>query len=214
MSLAGKLATLFPLIHLVLILGTTVHFIRAPGILPLGAWLFVLYLLAPLLQRCLQFLFPLEEGTSDILQKGLNPWWLSHQIQMIYMAFPFLEAAIRMIPGCYSAWLRLWGSRLGKNIYWTPGVQVYDRGLLVIGDHVIIGERSSFVSHVITPKKDQGLLLIKKVVIEDRAFIGAGSVLSPGCLVKAGSFVRAGTEFYPHSVWGPEGLEQGKIHGR
>ncbi|MDJ0694669.1 GH3 auxin-responsive promoter family protein [Mastigocoleus sp. MO_188.B34] len=33
-------------------------------------------------------------------------------------------------------WLRLWGSKVGEGIYWTPKIEIADRGLLEIGDRV------------------------------------------------------------------------------
>ena len=60
-----------------------------------------------------------------------------HQLQVLYSAFP----ALRLVPGLYSAWLRLWGSRVGRAVYWTPQVKITDRGLLKVGDGVVFGHR-------------------------------------------------------------------------
>lgn len=213
MSLTGKIAAFLPVIHMALILVSLFHFLRDAEILAFVLLLFCIYLYPLLLWRLLNFLAPLQEGESNILERQYSPWWFSHQIQLVFIALPALEGVLKLIPGAYSLWLRAWGSRIGKNVYWTPGVIVYDRSLIEIGNGVIVGERAIFVSHVISPKNSAGILLIKKIQVEDGAFIGAGSVLSPGCQIKAGVLVRAGTEFYPESVMSSEGLIKGKIRG-
>lgn len=214
MSWSGKISMLFAPLHVLISLVLLVMAIRDFSILSILSFLFFLYLLPILIWRFLNVFFPLSEGTSNILDPGYNPWWISHQLQMTFMAYPFLESTLRLVPGAYSLWLRLWGSQIGRQVHWTPGVIVYDRSLLDIGDHVIIGERATFVSHVITPKESQALLLIKKCIVEKAAFIGAASVISPGCIIKEKAVVKAGTEFYPDSVWSKEGLVTGKIRGR
>jgi acetyltransferase-like isoleucine patch superfamily enzyme len=213
MSLSGKLAMLFAPIHILMSLLTLVMAIHQFSLILGLIFLFILYFMPVLLWRVLNAVIPLREGKSNILDPGYNPWWISHQLQMSYMAYPFLESTLRLVPGLYSFWLNLWGSKIGSGVHWTPGVSVYDRSLLIIGDGVIIGERASFVSHVITPKNGEALLMIKKCIVDKGAFIGAGSVISPGCHIKEKSVVKAGTEFYPNCIWSGDKLESGKIHG-
>jgi len=214
MSVSGKIAMLFAPLHVLVSMVLLIMTIHKLSFLYGLFFVLVLYFLPVMIWRLLNLFKPLQEGQSNILDPMYNPWWISHQLQMTYMAYPFLEATLRLIPGVYSFWLRLWGSRIGCQVHWTPGVSVYDRGLIEIGDRVIIGERASFVSHVITPKDGQALLMIKKCIVEKDAFVGAGSIISPGCLIREKSIVKAGSEFYPQSVWGRDGLEAGKIHGQ
>ncbi len=145
--------------------------------------LFSLYLFPLLSFRLIGLISPIKEGTDDLLKKKFNTWWAAHQIQTIYYVFPFLENILKVVPGLFSLWLRLWGSRIGKNVYWTPNIIVNDRSLLDIADNVILGHRIEFLSHVITPKDSQLLLYVKKISIGPNAFIGAGSRFGPGVII-------------------------------
>lgn len=214
MTIAAKLITLFPIIHLSLTLSQIYYFANRGNFYYLLSSLFCLYLLPILLKRIHDIFFKVKTGDSDIFAKSYCPWWTNHQLQMLYMSFPFIETAIRLIPGAYSLWLRLWGANIGKNVYWTPGVVIYDRDLLAIGDHCIIGEKALFVSHIISPKNGRGILTTEVIRVENNAFVGAGTVLSHGCLIKEGALLKAGSELYPRSVWGKSGLEAGRIKGQ
>lgn len=167
------------------------------ALLGLGSALAALYLVPPLVYRLHDRLAPLETGGSYLAGASYSPWWGGHQIQLIYLAFPGLESGLRLVPGLYSAWLRLWGAQIGRGVYWTPQVEIADRGLVEIGDGVVIGHRVTIAAHVIKPTKDNLLLLVRKVRIGDGAFIGAGAVLGPGVKVEPKAFVRAGAHLYP-----------------
>jgi acetyltransferase-like isoleucine patch superfamily enzyme len=214
MTLAGKLVTLFPIAQLGLTLGSLYYFVAHRCFVFLGLAVFFLYFLPIIIWRIHAIFSPLKLGESDIFGKFYSPWWTCHQLQMLYMAMPFLEAVLRIIPGCYSLWLRAWGSKIGKNVYWTPGVIVYDRNLLDIGDNVIIGEKAIFVAHIISPKNGTGVLELAVNKVENRAFIGAACCVSPGCLIREGALLKVGVELYPHSIYGKGGLEAGKIRGQ
>ena len=79
-------------------------------------------------------------------------------VQLLYGAVPLLETVLRLIPGAYSAWLRLWGSRIGKGGYRTPQVQVLDRSLLEVGDGAVFGHEVKVACRVIKPSRI-GILL-------------------------------------------------------
>jgi len=122
------------------------------------------------------------------------PWWGTHQLQRIYLAFPALEALLRLVPGLYSAWLRLWGSRVGRNVYWTPGVKLTDRSMFRIGDNVVFGQECAMSPHVITWRDGALRLLIKPITIGDGAVVGAQSGMGPGARIAPGATVRARQE--------------------
>lgn len=173
------------------------------GLLRLGLLLFVLYGLPVLAYRVHHWGYPLVEGISYLRGKPYSPWWGSHQIQLIYIAFPVLETALRLIPGAFSAWLRLWGAKVGQQVYWTPGLEIADRGLLTIGSRVVIGHRVGLYAHVIKPKHQDLLLYVKGIYIGDDAFVGAGSRLGPGVVVPPGSYLGAGSDLYPNQKIAP-----------
>ncbi len=62
---------------------------------------------------------PLKPGVSLIDERTFSPWLASHHIQAFYDALPFLESLLRVIPGFYSLWLRMWGSRVGYGVEWA-----------------------------------------------------------------------------------------------
>lgn len=197
MSWKSKLFNLFPLFHILLILVCVYHFVLNPNPLSFVSIFLGIYIFPLLCFRLFVILYPINEGESDIFGGGFSPWWAGHQIQLLFVAMPRLESLLIIIPGLYSLWLRCWGSKIGKQVYWTPGVVNYDRNLLEVGDNAIFGERSLTVAHVITPKKGKGILKIAKVRVGNRAFVGAGSVLSPGVTMDEKTFVRAGSNVFP-----------------
>ncbi|NET74012.1 MAG: acyl transferase, partial [Sphaerospermopsis sp. SIO1G2] len=139
---------------------------------------------------------------SYLIGKKYSPWWGSHQIQVIYIAIPLLESILRLIPGMFSLWLKLWGSKIGKNVYWTPSLEIADRSLLEIGDNVVIGHRVSISSHVIKPKKENLMLYVKKVKIGNNVFVGGGSMIAPGVVINDGQFIQVNTILLPNQKIG------------
>ena len=53
------------------------------------------------------------------------------------------------MPGLYSQWLRLWGSRVGANVSWHYDVMIKDRAHLQIGDDAKIKPCTVLSSHKI-----------------------------------------------------------------
>jgi hypothetical protein len=198
MTLLSKILLFFPAIVLLVTGGSLIYFAHSPSILSVLAVLFSLYGLPVLVYRLHQRVYPLREGISYLQGKEYSPWWGSHQIQVIYIAIPALEAVLRLIPGVFSGWLRLWGAKVGRNVYWTPGLEIADRGLLEIGDRVVIGHRVGIYSHVIKPRKQDLMLYVKKVKIGNDAFVGAGSHLAPGVVIEDGVYIPVITNLYPN----------------
>jgi acetyltransferase-like isoleucine patch superfamily enzyme len=165
------------------------------------------YLLPVLVYRCFVVLYPLELGLSNMTGQRFSPWWASHQIQLLYTAMPVLEAMLRMIPGLYSAWLRLWGARIGAAVYWTPRMEMHDRGLLRIGDNVIFGHKVELYGHMVTPKRTRLLLYTGLVTVGAGAFVGAGSRLAPGVVVGPGAVVPILTDLHMNARFPKEELD-------
>jgi acetyltransferase-like isoleucine patch superfamily enzyme len=109
--------------------------------------------------------------------------------------------ALRLVPSLFSLWLRLWGAKVGRGVYWTSKLEIGDRSLLDIGDGVIFGHGVGIYSHAIKPKKDNLMLYVKKVTIGDRAFISGGCRLGPGVEIKAGAYLPVTTDLYPNQKW-------------
>ncbi|BAY21229.1 hypothetical protein NIES2100_09790 [Calothrix sp. NIES-2100] len=198
MTFLSSILLFFPTFILMLTGGTIVYFAYSPSIFSILAVLLSIYGLPLLVYRLHQWVYPVQEGISYLLGKEYSPWWGSHQIQVMYIAIPVFEAVLRLIPGAFSFWLRLWGAKVGRDVYWTPGLEIADRGLIEIGDRVVMGHRVGISSHVIKPRKQNLMLYVKKVKIGNDVFVGAGSVLAPGVVISDRTFLQAATNLYPN----------------
>lgn len=196
MTLGGRLISIFPIFHGIMILLSGICFVLFQNLIWLAAVVFSLYFLPVLAFRIHNIFFPLTEGTFDLGERKYNVWWASYQMQFMFVSFPFLETPWHFIPGGYSCWLRMWGSTVGKNVFWTPRVEIIDRGLLHVGSNVVVGHVAAFCSHAITPKKSKLLLIVKKIQLGDGSFIGADSQFGPGAVALPGEMVSVKTARY------------------
>lgn len=201
MTLFSKLFLLFPAFEMLLIAVCTLRLVIVPTVADILLLIFVIYGFPPFVFRLVGLLSPVnKEGGSWLDGKVPSPWWIGHQIQLIYVAFPQIEALLKLIPGAFSFWLRLWGSKIGRRVYWTPQVEIMDRNLIEIGDNVILGHRVFCSSHIINRKSGgRTALFVKKIKVGEKAFIGAGVHIGPGVEVAPNAFVPAGTDLYPNS---------------
>lgn len=170
------------------------------GLVRFVGLLFVLYGLPVIAHWLHARVYPVVEGVSYLKGEAYSPWWGSHQLQSVYIAFPVLETVLRLMPGVFSAWLRLWGAQIGAQVYWGSIGEIADRGLLTVGDRALIGHRVGLYAHIIKPKRANLLLYVKAIEIGDDAFIGSGSVIGPGVVVSEGAFLEAGSEVYPNKT--------------
>jgi len=156
---------------------------------PAAAWLTpaILFLLPPLVVRASTWWSPLASGRVEPGSRGFLHWWFAAQWQVIFTRLPMLEEMIRMVPGLYSLWLRLWGARVGALVYWSPAVVILDRPLVRIGERVVFGVGARLTPHVLAPNGARRMALyLATITIGDDALIGAYSVLLPGCEVADG----------------------------
>src|ERR1044072_2436606 len=109
MTLLGRIISFYPTMILLLLLADILWFGYWPSVIQPMLFLFIIYILPPLSLRAHQAVFPIKEGRSNLAKRQYSPWWGAHQIQVLYTAVPQLEALLRIIPGAYSAWLRLCG---------------------------------------------------------------------------------------------------------
>jgi hypothetical protein len=198
MTVLSTILLFFPTLVLILIGAAIVYLAYAPSIFSVVAVLLTIYGLPVLVYRLHQWVYPVGEGISYLIGKEYSPWWGSHQIQVIYITIPVFEAVLRLIPGAFSCWLRLWGAKVGRDVYWTPALEIADRGLLEIGDRVVVGHRIGISSHIIKPRKQNLMLYVKKVKIGNDVFLGAGSILAPGVVIGDGTFLPMDTNLSPN----------------
>lgn len=196
----ARLLALVPAAFVGLMIACVVWALAAKSPYPLLCLPFVVYVLPPFAFRVHQRWFPIRLGASRLVGARYVPWWGAHQFQLIYIAIPQLEALLRLVPGLYSLWLRCWGAKIGKSVYWTPLVEISDRSLLVIGDNVVVGHRAGMYGHIIRPTRDNLMLYCKPVIIGAGAFIGAAAVLGPGSKIKERAFIEAAARVHPNEV--------------
>jgi acetyltransferase-like isoleucine patch superfamily enzyme len=201
MTLRARLMVLFPALHATAIFAAIVMFVLLRTGWSLASIPLAAYALPLVTFHLHQRLCPIQVGTHSIVQ-GYSPWFGTHMIQQGFIAMPFLESLLRLFPGVFSVWLRLWGARIGKNVYFAPGFEIADRSLLEIGNGVIFGYGVKMSSHYITPSRQYGgmKVYIRGLRFEERCFVGASSRFGPGVEVRAGAFVRADTDHYPDTV--------------
>ena len=162
----------------------------------------VLWLIPPLLCRALLARCPLADGSHALGSRVFWVWWASLKLQTLYLRLPFLEEILRLVPGLYSNWLRLWGARIGRLTYWAPGLEITDRPLLDVGDEVVFGGKARLGAHVMRRGATGQLeLLVGRIRIGHRCSIGAQSTLGPGVQLDDDEFTRAFFLAPPFSHW-------------
>jgi len=168
----------------------------------LGASLVALYLLPPSLARVIRGIRPLPEGRIPVRSGDFLEWWALLQLQVVFCRLTFLEELLRMVPSLYSAWLRLWGAKIGRLTYWAAGTLILDRSFLEVGDDVIFGAGVRINAHVLEKRDDGELeLLLGTIKIGDRASVGGYSLITSGCEIAAGEATHAFLIMPPFSRW-------------
>ncbi|MGB3496092.1 MAG: hypothetical protein WBA57_25405 [Elainellaceae cyanobacterium] len=200
MTFLSRILALFPTIAILLDLAAVGWFCARPSFWSAIAIPLAVYGFPVIIYRLHQWRYPIESGISYLQTDTYSPWWGSHQMQVIFIAMPALESILRLVPGFFSAWLRLWGAKVGTQVYWTPGLEIADRGLLEVGDRVVFGHQVELYAHVIKPKKNDLMLYVKPIIIGDDAFIGAASRISAGTVIANGTYVPAKTDVHPNST--------------
>ncbi|MDO9183430.1 MAG: hypothetical protein Q7U04_13530 [Bacteriovorax sp.] len=162
------LVGLLPAMHVILMVGLLIRGIVEKDLSIIFTLLFVAYILPPLMWRLLNPLIPTQMGTSFLgaHTETVNGWFVSYQIQQIYNALPFLENSLKLIPGLYSSWLRLWGARIGDDVSWTLQSKIIDRPFIHIGDRCHVGQSAILSAHTINKKGELYHLHLKEIIIE------------------------------------------------
>jgi hypothetical protein len=161
------------------------------------------YLAGPLVVRFTTLLKPLPQGRFDINSGSFLLWWFTAQWQVVFNRLPWLEELLRMVPGLYSTWLRLWGARVGKFVYWSPGLIILDRSLVDVGSRVVFGVGVRVNPHVLAPDEATGRmsLTVGKVTVGDDALVGGYSFLPSGATVASGELLPGMRTMRMFSEW-------------
>ncbi|MGE0186639.1 MAG: hypothetical protein AB7Q23_12685 [Hyphomonadaceae bacterium] len=192
MTAADRLFSYFPLLMTAATFLALGVFAQWPNLWSTLLLLFIVYVLPPIVQRIMFRWAPLKIGVSPIDGRKFSPWLASHHIQAFYDAQPYLESLLRVIPGFYSMWLRMWGSRIGYGVVWPVRMDVLDRGLVEIGNRVVFDREVELAAHVRQKTEGGGArVLVRGVRVGSHAFIGAGARIGPGASVPSNANVPA-----------------------
>ena len=189
------LCNYFPILH-VIACACCLVFVPGWG-WKLGTFLCCLYLVPVLCTRIALAVHPLRNVKVKTYTADHYVWWFTFCTQTLFLRFPFLEEALRTVPALYSLWLRLWGSKIGKLVYWTPGTFILDRPFLIIGDHAGLGLGTRLCSHIHVGDE----LWLAPIDIGANAVTGAYSLIGPGTVLKPGEKTKVGFISPPFSVW-------------
>ena len=161
-----------------------------------------LYLAPPLAARLLLAIAPFGKTVIAMGTRDFFTWWALLGFQMIFCRFPALEEALRVVPALYSFWLRLWGARIGRLVYWSAGTRVLDRSFLDIGDDVIFGAGVRLNPHVLARNASGELeLVLAPVKVGARAIVGGYSLLTAGTEIMPGECLQALLVSPPFTRW-------------
>lgn len=206
-----KIFFFFPILHLALFIFAIFYVLKSTSLASISFFLFISYFLAPLIWRFARLFFdqPIGIGKLGKKAKGGNPWYIAYQLQKLYNSHLWLERSIKLIPGLYSAWLRLWGSKIGKKVNWVAGAQVLDRTHLIVGDRCLFGHQCCISSHAIKKQGDTYSIYVNNVTIGDDCVVSYLSTISPGVVMGNSSFLEAGGVLYPNKK-----LKEGEVYAR
>lgn len=201
MTLGGRLISLFPLFYLCAVIAWVWKMFSQFQLYDPLILLTIVYLMPLILYRIHFLIFPFTDGYWVLSEKKYNPWWASHMFQYPFIACPWIESLIHFVPGLYSMWLRAWGSKIGKAVFWTPRVEIIDRGLVDIGDYVIFGHITALCSHMVADIEGKPSLVIKTIKIGEKVFVGADSQIGPGAIVEPRTKLKPKSRLYWRGEW-------------
>ena len=159
-----------------------------------------------------QDLFPIDLSATDSseLVRGrsrlIEALWL-------FLGAPILASRFMLSTRVRAAVLRIFGAKIGRNMYMKPGVRVKFPWYLSVGDHCWIGEDVwidnlapiTIASHVCV---SQGAylctgnhdwcsfnmrLFIRPIHLKRGCWVGAKTVVGPGVTVAEGAILTAGS---------------------
>lgn len=190
-----------PMFHVFAILGVGFW----PGLTVIwrvAAIIALLYLVPPIAARVIVKGFPIRSTVLEVGSPDFFKWWALANLQMIFCRFPALEEAMRVFPMVYSAWLRLWGSKVGRLVFWSPGTQILDRSFLDVGDDVLFGAGVKLNPHVMVRNSEgRNEVLLATIKIGARSVVGGYSLLSAGVEIMPDEATTACLPLPPFCTW-------------
>jgi hypothetical protein len=162
----------------------------------------VLYLVPPLAVWSVRRGRAPHQDHHSLGSREFLAWWYATQWQILFNRLPFLEEVLRLVPGFYSVWLRLWGAKIGRLVYWSPGLRLTDRPFLDIGDRVVLGIDAKLYPHFMA-RLPSGTtqLVLSPITIGHDALIGGCTLLPAGVSVEPCEQTPGGRPFAPFTTF-------------
>ena len=205
-----------PLVQLLTGAGLVATLTTSAGALILAslAWI---YLVPPLICRLALTVFGSPQGRALTQHdRAYKVWWFTYQWQVPFNRLPWIEEILRLTPGLYVLWLRLWGGRVSLLSFWAPGALVIDRPLIVVEAGAVIGVGAGLSGHSGTLAPDGTYRIdIGTARVGRGAIMGVRSGLAAGELA-SGQMLPAGRMIKPFTCWDGKtkrALDAGGDHG-
>lgn len=165
------------------------------------AWI---YLLPPLAARLTLAAFGAPGGRLTQDMRAYKVWWFLTQLQTLFNRLPMLEEFLRLFPGLYPLWIKLWGGSLSPFAYVSPGVVITDRYLVSVGRGAVLGLMSALAGHAaIRDLAGRFVVIVAAPRVEAEAILGGGAALGPGAILQARAMLPSGRRIGPHGIWPP-----------
>jgi hypothetical protein len=190
-----------PFVHLASGLGVAFGFLHGAGarVALLLVWI---YLLPPLVARLTQTLFGTPVGRVTLDTRGYRVWWFLTQLQTLFNRLPWVEELLRMVPGLYSVWIRIWGGHVSPFAYIGPRVLITDRHLVNVGRGAVLGLQGALAAHMaIRDENGRYVVVLAAPTVEPEAILGGDAGLGPGAILRAGHLLPTGRRVGPFDEW-------------
>ncbi|MFM2057482.1 MAG: hypothetical protein RLY71_1867 [Pseudomonadota bacterium] len=191
----------WPFMHLACGLAVGLSVFQAPGerAACMAAWL---YLLPPLLARLTLLAFGRPAGRLTLDMPAYRVWWFLTQLQQPFNRLPWLEELLRLVPGLYPSWIKLWGGRMSLMAFVGPGVLITDRHAVVVARGAVLGMKSTLAGHMAIRDADGRFVVVAGApTVESGAIVGGHAVLGPGATLRAGHLLPSGRRVAPFQDW-------------
>jgi hypothetical protein len=164
------------------------------------AWL---YLVPPLACRMTLLVCGRPQGRGLTQEtRAYKVWWFTHQWQVVFNRLPWMEELLRLVPGLYALWIRLWGGRVSPWAYWGPGSIVADRHLVIVEAGAVIGAGAGLTGHIATLAKDGSFTVdVAAPRVGRGAIMGTRSGLGPSAELAPHQVLPAGRLIPPFVRW-------------
>jgi hypothetical protein len=164
-----------------------------------AAWI---YIFPPCASRLLIALSGRPQGRFTQDSAAYRVWWALTQFQILFNRAPWLEELLRLVPGLYALWIRLWGGQLSFFAYVAPQVLITDRHAVRVERGAVLGMRSVLCGHLVQ-RDDNGrwLVLAAAPVVESEAILGGDCRMAPGAILRAGQVLPVGRFIKPFGEW-------------